>query len=155
MMRILANNANGTETNEKSDSRYLSSIRIIRDYSMKFHYLASQLNGKVLEGNEEAGSTAELLALLATRGLKPISIRQLKGDVTTSLSGKFFGGKITVADKMFLTKYLSIMLKVGIDLFQAVNILLADFQKSTLRGLLTEIRENLENILWSGRLSEW
>ena len=111
---------------------------------MKFHYLASQLNGKVLEGNEEAGSTAELLALLATRGLKPISIRQLKGDVTTSLSGKFFGGKITVADKMFLTKYLSIMLKVGIDLFQAVNILLADFQKSTLRGLLTEIRENLE-----------
>jgi type II secretory pathway component PulF len=36
------------------------------------------------------------------------------------------------------------MLKVGIDLFQAINILLADFEKSTLRALLSEIRDNLE-----------
>lgn len=111
---------------------------------MKFHYLASQPNGKVLEGNEEAAGTSELLTMLASRGLKPISIKQLKGEAAFSASGKFFGRKVTIADKMFLTKYLAIMLKVGIDLFQAINILLADFQKSTLRALLTEIRENLE-----------
>lgn len=110
----------------------------------KFHYLASGQNGKVIEGNEEAGSTAELLALLASKDLKPISIRQIKGDEGVAKSKSLFGNKITIADKIFLTKYLSIMLKVGIDLFQAVNILLADFEKSTLRAFLAEIRDGLE-----------
>lgn len=111
---------------------------------MKFHYLASNQAGKVIEGNEEANSTAELLAMLAAKDLKPVSIRQLKGEAAFSVTGKFFGKKITITDKIFLTKYLSIMLKVGIDLFQAVNILLADFEKSTLRAFLAEIREGLE-----------
>lgn len=111
---------------------------------MKFHYLAANQSGKVNEGTEEANSTAELLNLLASRGLKPISIQQLKGAAAFSTGKKFFGSKITINDKIFLTKYLSIMLNVGIDLFQAINILLADFEKSTLRALLTEIREGLE-----------
>jgi type IV pilus assembly protein PilC len=111
---------------------------------MKFHYLASGQNGKVVEGNEDANSTAELLTMLAAKGLKPVSIKQLKGEAAFSAGARFFGKKITISDKIFLTKYLSIMLKVGIDLFQAINILLADFEKSTLRALLTEIREGLE-----------
>jgi type IV pilus assembly protein PilC len=111
---------------------------------MKFHYVASNQNGALGEGNEDAASTGELLALLASRGLKPISIKQLKGSDAITYSSGFLGRKITVSDKIFLTKYLSIMLKVGIDLFQAINILLADFEKSTLRALLAEIRDNLE-----------
>lgn len=96
------------------------------------------------EGNQDAASTAELLALLASRGLKPISVKPLKGSEAITYSRKFLGTTITINDKIFLTKYLSIMLKVGIDLFQAINILLADFEKSTLRALLAEIRDNLE-----------
>ena len=111
---------------------------------MKFHYVASNQNGALSEGNEDAASTSELLSLLASRGLKPISIKQLKGSDAITYSRGFLGRKITVSDKIFLTKYLSIMLKVGIDLFQAINILLADFEKSTLRALLAEIRDNLE-----------
>ncbi len=111
---------------------------------MKFHYLAANPSGTVTEGNEDAATTTELLNLLAARGLKPISIQQLKGAAAYSSGTKFFGAKITINDKIFLTKYLSIMLEVGIDLFQAINILLADFEKSTLRALLIEIREGLE-----------
>jgi type IV pilus assembly protein PilC len=43
-----------------------------------------------------------------------------------------------------LSKYISIMLKVGTDLFQAINILIADFKKPALRSLLIEIRDSLE-----------
>ncbi len=111
---------------------------------MKFHYIASNQQGTLAEGNEEAASTAELLTLLAGRGLKPISVKQLKGSDAITYSRAFLGTRITINDKIFLTKYLSIMLKVGIDLFQAITILLADFDKSTLRALLAEIRENLE-----------
>ncbi len=111
---------------------------------MKFHYVASNQKGTLNEGNEEAASTADLLALLASRGLKPVSVKPLKGSEAITYSRSFLGRQITMTDKIFLTKYLSIMLKVGIDLFQAINILLADFEKSTLRALLSEIRDNLE-----------
>ena len=111
---------------------------------MKFHYLASTQNGKVIEGDAEAGSTSEMLAILASKDLKPVSIRQLKGEAAFSTGGRLLKKKITITDKIFLTKYLSVMLSVGIDLFQAINILLADFEKSALRGFLTEIREGLE-----------
>lgn len=110
----------------------------------KFHFIASSENGRITEGNEEARSTSDLLAQLASRGLRPVSIKQLRGDKAFSSPRQFFGGRITINDKIFLTKYLAIMLEVGIDLFQAINILLADFEKPALRALLTEIRDSLK-----------
>lgn len=110
----------------------------------KFHYIASSENGHITEGNEEARSTSELLGQLATRGLRPVSVKQLRGEGSFSSPRQFFGGKITINDQIFLTKYLAIMLQVGIDLFQAINILLADFEKPALRALLTEIRDSLK-----------
>ncbi|PIR87703.1 MAG: hypothetical protein COU10_03165 [Candidatus Harrisonbacteria bacterium CG10_big_fil_rev_8_21_14_0_10_45_28] len=111
---------------------------------MKFHYTATNNRGQIVEDNEDAQNTAELLALLASKDLRPVSVKQLKGSASFSKSRMLFGKKITIGDKIFLTKYLAIMLQVGIDLFQAINILLADFQKSTLRTLLAEVRDALE-----------
>ncbi len=112
---------------------------------MKFNYIASYQNGKITEGTAEAESTAELLQILASKGLRPVSVKPVKSsEVALMSSRKMFGQKITISDQIFLTKYLSIMLKVGTDLFQAINILIADFEKPALRALLIEIRETLE-----------
>lgn len=112
---------------------------------MKFNYIASYQNGKITEGTAEAESTAELLQILASKGLRPVSVKPMKSsEVAMSTSHHVFGQKITIADQIFLTKYLSIMLKVGTDLFHAINILIADFEKPALRALLIEIRETLE-----------
>lgn len=97
----------------------------------------------MVEGNQQAESTAHLLQFLSQKGLKPVSIKIVK-DSESSGKAKLFGKKITLTDQIFLAKYLSIMLKVGTDLFQAINILIADFDKPALRALLIEIRENLE-----------
>jgi type IV pilus assembly protein PilC len=110
---------------------------------MKFHYTATTTENRMVEGNADAASTVELLALLASRNLKPISIKQTK-DATTVQTKGIVHASISVNDKIFLTKYLAIMLKVGIDLFQAVNILISDFKQPGLRALLSEIRDNLE-----------
>jgi len=110
----------------------------------KFHYITSTENGRIAEGDTEARNTSDLLAKLASQGLRPISIKQLRGEKSFSSPRQFFGRSITINDKIFLTKYLSIMLSVGIDLFQAINILLADFEKPSLRALLTEIRDALK-----------
>ncbi len=111
---------------------------------MLFHYTATTADNHTIEGNQEAQSTAELLALLSSRNLKPITVKQVKEAERRSNHSGLLHTAITVNDKIFLTKYLSIMLKVGIDLFQAINILISDFKQPGLRALLTETRESLE-----------
>jgi len=111
---------------------------------MIFYFVAAQLNGKVIEGEVEASGTADVLTYLSKQGLRPISLKASR--VTTlSKKRKFFGGEtITLEDKIFLTKYLGIMLKVGTDILKAVDVLIADFESPGLRSLLVEIRSTLE-----------
>ena len=110
---------------------------------MRFHYVASQLDGKIIEGTVDAENTASVLSNLATKNLRPVSVKPV--EIQGAKRGKKgFGGKITVSDKIFITKYLSLMLKVGTDLFHAIDILIADFDKPAVKGFMMEIRENLE-----------
>ena len=110
---------------------------------MRFHYTASQPTGKIVEGDIEAGGPAEVLEHLANQGLKPISIRVVKGVGQVS-RGLIFREKITIDDKVFLTKYMSLMLKVGTDLLRAIDILITDLDKPAMKALLMEIRGALE-----------
>jgi len=111
---------------------------------MRFHYIASQPTGKVIEGDFEASGPAEVLEYLANQGLRPISIKVVKGVEEVGRGLFIFRKGITVADKVFLTKYLSLMLKVGTDLLKAIDILIADLENPAMKALLMEIRGSLE-----------
>ena len=112
-------------------------------HSMKFHYIASQSDGKIIEGDFDAQAPNEALGYLASKGLKPISLRMVKASQRAG-GRRIFGQAVTNADKIFLTKYLSLMLKVGTGLFKAINTLIEDFEKGALRSLLLEIKDALE-----------
>ena len=109
---------------------------------MKFNYKAADAAGKINEGSLEAENAGEVLKVLAYKGLKPISIVPEKA-MERKAKG-VFGQTITITDKIFLTKYLALMLRVGTDLFRAINILIANFDKPIMKSLLLEIRTNLE-----------
>ncbi len=111
---------------------------------MRFHYIASQPTGKVIEGDFEASGPAEVLEYLANQGLRPVSIKVIKGVEEVGRGLFIFRKGITVADKVFLTKYLSLMLKVGTDLLKAIDILIADLDNPAMKALLIEIRGSLE-----------
>jgi len=110
---------------------------------MQFKYIASQKDGKVIEGEIDAKDVAEVLSFLTSRNLKPVSVKPFKKDVKRRISA-LFGGRINLTDQIFLSKYLTLMLKIGTSLLQAINILIEDFQKVSLRLFLIEIRSNLE-----------
>lgn len=110
---------------------------------MRFHYIASRQDGKIIESDYQAESAAEVLGYLAGQGLKPISLKASKGLAETG-SFKIFSQSIGIDDKVFLAKYLALMLKVGTDLLKAIDILIADFEKPSLKALLVEIRTSLE-----------
>ena len=109
---------------------------------MKFHYIASDPTGKIIEENVEAQNSYDVLNLVAKKGLRPISIKVVR-NIDVSFK-KFFGQSITIEDKIFLTKYLSLMLRAGTDLFRAITILIQDFEKPVLKALLIEIGNTLE-----------
>jgi type IV pilus assembly protein PilC len=110
---------------------------------MQFHYIAAQPDGKILENNLEAENPAAVLEQLSLSGLRPISIKAVRS-FEIELKHGFFDAGINIVDKIFLTKYLALMLKVGTDLFQAINVLIADFDKPALKALLLEVRSTLE-----------
>ncbi len=111
---------------------------------MRFHYVAAQNDGKTIEGETTASDAAEVLSYLVSRGLKPISLKKEKSFEVKNDWRYLFRSAITIEDKIFLTKYLALMLKTGSDLFRAIDILIADFDKPSMRSFLYEIRENLE-----------
>ena len=110
---------------------------------MKFTYTASDSSGRMLQGDVEAQNSDEVLSFLAGQGLRPISLKVYK-EAEVIKSKALFGQKITIADKIFLTKYLSLMLKAGTDLFRAIDVLIKDFDKPILKAFLIEIRSTLE-----------
>lgn len=106
---------------------------------MLYHYIAADTQGKLQEADYEADSLEVVLQYLATKNLRPISVKSLK-----ERARGFFGqGKVTLTDQVFLTKYLALMLQVGTDLLLAINILIADFEKPAVKNLLLEVRENI------------
>ena len=107
---------------------------------MLFHYVAADPSGKMTEGEFEADSLNDTLRYLAGKELRPVSVKQLS-KVNLGWRGSF--GKITTEDKVFLTKYIALMLRVGTDLLSAINILIADFEKPAVRNFLLEVRDDL------------
>ncbi len=109
----------------------------------KFHYTATQSDGKVVKGMIDAENQSDALDLLNRNDLRPISVKKAKWKSFTNINIGF-GSSITASDKIFLTKYLALMLKAGTNLFSALDILIADFKKPAVRYLLIEIKNNLE-----------
>lgn len=109
---------------------------------MRFHYIASELAGKIIEGEMEAQGVAEVLEFLSGKGLKPVNVEIIKG--FKEIGGGFWSATITETDKIFITKYLGLMLKVGTDLLQAIEVLITDFDKQIVKVFLSEVRSNLE-----------
>lgn len=109
---------------------------------MRYIYRAADENGRIAEGSIDAMDTGEVLDFLIRRNWKPISITPEK--IIETRKRGFFRENITVTDKIFLTKYLSLMLKSGTDLFKAINILIANFDKPIMKSFLLEVRANLE-----------
>jgi len=109
---------------------------------MLFHYVAADEAGKIAEGEYEADALNDVLRFLGGKQLRPVSVKAMNQVKVGAING-LFGGAINTSDKVFLTKYLALMLRVGTDLLSAINILIMDFDKPAVRNFLLEVRESL------------
>ncbi len=107
---------------------------------MEFHYIASQADGKLVEGDMDAGTVSDVLGFIASKNWRPVSVKPR--DTRRRL--RLFRGSVNLSDQIFVSKYLALMLKIGTGLLQAINILISDFDKLAVKEILMEIRSNLE-----------
>ncbi|PIP30078.1 hypothetical protein COX26_00640 [Candidatus Jorgensenbacteria bacterium CG23_combo_of_CG06-09_8_20_14_all_54_14] len=107
---------------------------------MRFRYIASQPDGRIMESDLEAKDIPEVLSYLRGNSLTPVSVIPIE----KAQRWKLFQGKITITDQIFLSKYLSLMLKIGTSLLEAINVLIADFRKPAIKDVLLEIKSSLE-----------
>lgn len=112
---------------------------------MLFHYLAQDKKGKLKEGHISQPNLKAVLDYLTSQNLKPLAVKPITFEETFTKKGIFVRReKISLTEKVFLIKYLALMLRIGTDLFSAIDILIEFFESGPVRRFLLEIRTYLE-----------
>ncbi len=106
-----------------------------------FSYEALTIDGKKVSGTLDASSVSSVREQLGRQRLYPIKITQ-----DTSREGiikRIFTGSVSVKDKILFTKQLAILLKSGIPLLQAVELLIDQFS-GKMKTILVSVKDDLK-----------
>lgn len=108
-----------------------------------FEYVASDPNGELNNGEMEAVDRDTVIDFLKSENLLVVSVKEKSVNFT---SGKIsFGKKIGYIDKITFTGNLSIMIKAGVNLSDAIDILAADTDNNYFKRILNDIKFGIEN----------
>lgn len=109
-----------------------------------FIYEAFNREGLVVKGELDIKSKKDVAEFLENKSLVPIIIQE-KGEIREvhRLSSSVFE-RITIPDRIFLLRNLSAMIKAGLGLIEALDILITDAEKELMRKILTTAKFNLE-----------
>ena len=117
----------------------------------EFAWRAAQADGQLVEGRSEAAAADGVLRQLRERGLTPIKVEAaLAGGGATGVLQAARGGRraqrgpVTRADVLALTSELSIMLRAGLALDNALRVLIEMSAKPSVKALLEGILEDVK-----------
>jgi len=98
-----------------------------------FEYKATEENGKVVEDTIQSNSRDDAANTLRGMKLKVLTIKDLDSGM------KLFGGKISVAEKAIFCRFMSTMLKSGLSIPEALEIIKAETTKPKMRKVLADL----------------
>jgi general secretion pathway protein F len=122
-----------------------------------FSYAALDPRGKPFKGLIEAESKRQARAQLRDKGWTPLSVEDnTVGDVQSGSTGMRFGSSISVAHLAAFTRQMSIVLKAGIPLEEALSAVGRQTSKAKLRAIILGVRAGvLEGRSLAQSLSAW
>ncbi len=106
-----------------------------------FTYIAAAKDAKIAEGEMDAKDQSAVIGYLEKRGLFPLSIKEKKRRAATALS---FSGTMSALDKIVMTRNFALMIKAGIGIAAAADILLEDAEKPATKKVLMRVKTDLE-----------
>ncbi|MEK9180661.1 MAG: type II secretion system F family protein [Patescibacteria group bacterium] len=112
---------------------------------MEFSYRARNKNGQVETDILEAASRGEALGELHTRGLIPLSLTEKRAGL--SIIKNIFSGirPVPLLDKITFLRNLSVMMKAGLSLPRALQILSAQAKEGKFKQILLQISSDVRS----------
>ena len=111
-----------------------------------FKYVATNAQGKSVEGTVETTDRATAMGNLAKQGLKPISIKEVSGAAKGFSLGNFMGaGKVKSDDLVIFTRQLSTMISAGVPLLRGLTSLSQHAESPALKKIIDQIVVDVES----------
>lgn len=108
-----------------------------------YKYDSYSRRGDRVKGTIDAGTAAAAKELLRGQGLMPVSIAEVAGEARgESFFGTLFERKVDFKTVILFTKQLGVLLRSGIPLLQALELLIEQFE-GRFRRILINIRDGL------------
>lgn len=112
-----------------------------------YYYTALTKEGKKISGTVDAPSVAGVREVLVKRGVYPVTINATQeGSAVSAFFRDFFKKRVDSKDLIFFTKQLAVLLKAGVPLLQALELLVEQTE-----GQLTSIVISLKDDIKEGR----
>lgn len=99
-----------------------------------FAYKARDNKGKVVDDVIQAGDRKEAAAILKNNGLQVLTVKSVD-----SKGGSFFKGKISVSEKASFCRFMAIMLRSGLPLPEAIDIIRQESTNKRLQKILFDV----------------
>jgi type IV pilus assembly protein PilC len=107
-----------------------------------FIYTAKSIDGKIKIGTTDAKDIRELAQGLKGEGLILVKV-DLKDEKKNSLDLSFFTGKVSITEKMLMTRNLWIMVSTGLSLVKGFSILSAQSKSKKMKKALLDIGQEI------------
>jgi type IV pilus assembly protein PilC len=107
----------------------------------KFAYSAIDASGSEIEGTTKADTLGTARQLLVEQNLYPVRIEESKGMLDFELTKE----KVKKKNLMNFTRQLSVFVKAGIPITEAITVIADESTDTALRRALTEITDDLRN----------
>lgn len=108
-----------------------------------YSYEAFTKEGKKVKGTIDASSITAVREQLARQTLYPISIALATEEARMSFFQRLFQRGVSLKDKILFTKQLAVLLKAGVPLLQALELLIEQF-KGRLHSVLITVKDDVK-----------
>jgi len=107
-----------------------------------YSYQAYTKEGKYVSGQLDASSLQAVKEQLVRQGLFPVKVEQTAEHARGTFTD-LFQARITIKDKILFTKQLTILLKSGVPLLQALELLI-DQMTGRMRSMIVSIKDGIK-----------
>lgn len=110
-----------------------------------YAYQAFSKEGKRVQGTVDAGSVQGAREQVSRLGLYPISVALATSEVggVWGTIKAWFGPRVSLRDKIFFTKQLSVLLKAGVPLLEALELLIEQTEGG-LRSIIVPLKDGIK-----------
>ena len=108
-----------------------------------FFYQAFSKDGKKVSGYIDAPSREAVKQQLARQGIFPVKITQTTQEAQVGWYSRIFRRSVSTKEKILFTKQLSVLLKSGVPLLQALE-LLVEYFEGRLKSIIISLKDDIK-----------